>query len=179
MAAAPIAALTVHRATARAIAVRVTMVRVGAAAMIAAHAAMTIARDDPQGPQAMIFEADRSRATVVHAGATAMTARGALLARHRDRPKTVRAGGPPLFPPGLREELRLTDDQNKQLDDLRSEIHAKIEKILTSDQRALLAQAHRRGPGGPPDRPDRRRRPRRAIPTKRDDDDGYYFGREP
>jgi Spy/CpxP family protein refolding chaperone len=56
--------------------------------------------------------------------------------------------------------LNVTDDQNKQLDELQKEVDAKLAKILTDDQQAQLKQMRNRGPGGrngfgppPPGRP--------------------------
>jgi hypothetical protein len=51
---------------------------------------------------------------------------------------------------GLRDRLKLTDEQKKQLDDLQKEVDAKLGKILTDDQKKELENARQRGPGGRP-----------------------------
>lgn len=81
------------------------------------------------------------------------------------------AGGPPLLPPFVRDELELTDDQEKQLDQLRDEVRGKIEKILTEEQREQLPKLLRRGPGGPPDGPPRG--PRRGPPPRDEDEEDF------
>ena len=62
--------------------------------------------------------------------------------------------GPPrpgtIFPMFLRDALKLTDDQKKQLDDLQKDVDAKLDKILTDDQRKQLKEMRPpRGPGSP------------------------------
>jgi hypothetical protein len=65
------------------------------------------------------------------------------------------AGGPPqpgrIFAPNVLESLALTAEQTKQLDDLQKEVDAKIDKLLTDDQKKQLQQMRDRGPrgGGP------------------------------
>ena len=50
----------------------------------------------------------------------------------------------------LQTALKLTDDQKKQLDELQKDVDAKLDKILTDDQKtAAQGNAPRRGPGGP------------------------------
>jgi len=55
-----------------------------------------------------------------------------------------------LLPPRVREQLNLTDDQQKQVTALEAETKAKLEKILTADQMKQLQQMRppRRGGGG-------------------------------
>jgi hypothetical protein len=63
-------------------------------------------------------------------------------------------GGPPgfelgkLLPPFVRDELELTDDQEKQIVALEQEVKQKLEKILTAEQKKKAASA--RPPMGPP-----------------------------
>ncbi len=61
-------------------------------------------------------------------------------------------GGPPqpgqILPPMLRQRLGLTADQQKQVDALQKEVDAKLDKILTSEQKQQLKQMRERGPGG-------------------------------
>jgi len=69
--------------------------------------------------------------------------------------------GPPrfelgkLFPPHVRDELQLTPDQAKQLAELEQDVRARLEKILSADQKKQIEEM---GPppkkGPPPDRPD-------------------------
>ena len=57
-----------------------------------------------------------------------------------------------LLPPRAVEQLKLTDDQKKQVTDLEAEVKAKIEKILTPEQLDQLKQMRppmRQGQGGP------------------------------
>jgi hypothetical protein len=70
--------------------------------------------------------------------------------------------GPPkpgtILPPFAVDALKLTDDQKKQLDDLQKDVDAKLDKILTADQKQQLKDLRPpRGPGGPggPDGPGR------------------------
>ena len=53
-----------------------------------------------------------------------------------------------VMPDALREQLKLTDDQKKQMDDLQKEVDAKLDKILTDDQKKQLKEMRDRGPGG-------------------------------
>lgn len=60
-------------------------------------------------------------------------------------------GGPPwrpgqILPPFLIEGLNLSSEQRKQFEELQKDVDARLEKILTSDQRGML---RRIGPGGP------------------------------
>lgn len=71
-------------------------------------------------------------------------------------------GGPPrpgeVLPPPVQDALQLTDDQKKQLAELQKETDAKIDKVLTEDQRAEFKRMREGnvtfvrpgGPGGPP-----------------------------
>ena len=60
-------------------------------------------------------------------------------------------GGVHLIPPFVRDNLNLTDDQQKQIADLEKETTDKLMKILTPDQQKQFKEARppRRGPGGP------------------------------
>ena len=62
-------------------------------------------------------------------------------------------GGPPMpgqiLPPFLQEQLKLTDDQKKQLDALQKDLDAKLDKLLTDDQKKMLKEMRERGPGRP------------------------------
>ena len=61
-------------------------------------------------------------------------------------------GGPPqpgqILPRMLRQRLALTAEQEKQVDALQKEVDAKLDKILTSEQKQQLKQMRERGPGG-------------------------------
>ncbi len=65
-------------------------------------------------------------------------------------------GGPQmgvLMPDFIQEDLNLTASQKKQVADLQKEVDAKLEKLLTADQRKMLKEMKdnqgRGGPGGP------------------------------
>ena len=73
-------------------------------------------------------------------------------------PGGVFPGGPGGFfgpPPGeilplpLQDQLRLTDAQKKQLADLQKEVDAKLDKVMTEEQRKQFKEMKDRGPGGP------------------------------
>ncbi len=53
-------------------------------------------------------------------------------------------GGPPqpgqILPPFLRDELKLSDEQRKQLDDLQKQVDQKLSEILTEAQRRQLQE---------------------------------------
>ncbi len=49
-------------------------------------------------------------------------------------------GGPRLLPPGAAEALKLTAEQQKQINELEADIKAKLEKILTPEQMDQLKQ---------------------------------------
>ena len=63
-------------------------------------------------------------------------------------------GGPPryelgqVFPPPLVDELKLTPEQEKELDAIKKELKAKLEKLLTADQKKTAENFRPRGPGG-------------------------------
>jgi Spy/CpxP family protein refolding chaperone len=67
-------------------------------------------------------------------------------------------GGPPRFqlghvlPPFVREELELTAEQEEQIEALEKQVKAKLEKILTAEQRKKLKSI--RPPGPPPGGPE-------------------------
>jgi hypothetical protein len=54
-----------------------------------------------------------------------------------------------VLPPHLRDELDLTEEQDKQLDELEKDVKDRVLKILTADQKKKLREL-RRGPGGSP-----------------------------
>lgn len=53
-----------------------------------------------------------------------------------------------ILPGPLQDMLRLTDEQKKQVAELQKEADAKVEKILTEDQRKQLKEMRDRGPMG-------------------------------
>ena len=61
-------------------------------------------------------------------------------------------GGPPrpgeILNPMLQDRLNLTDDQKSKLADLQKVVDAKLETILTAEQKAQLKEMRDRGPGG-------------------------------
>jgi hypothetical protein len=61
-------------------------------------------------------------------------------------------GGPPqpgqILAPMFRQRLEITPQQEKELDALQKEVDAKLEKLLTADQRQQLKEMRERGPGG-------------------------------
>jgi hypothetical protein len=58
-------------------------------------------------------------------------------------------GGPgQILPPFLQQELNLTPEQTKKIEALQKEVDAKLEKILTDDQKKQLKEMRQRGPGG-------------------------------
>ncbi len=55
-----------------------------------------------------------------------------------------------LLPPFMKDELKLTADQEKQLADLEKDVKERLTKILTPEQRKQLETMRPpRGPGGP------------------------------
>src|SRR5436190_52189 len=59
-------------------------------------------------------------------------------------------GGVHVIPPFVRDNLNLTDDQQKQIADLEKETTERLMKILTPDQQKQFRDARPpRGPGGP------------------------------
>lgn len=61
-------------------------------------------------------------------------------------------GGPPapgtILPPFLQDELRLSEEQKKQLSDLQKEVDTKLGQILSREQRQQLSEMANRGPRG-------------------------------
>jgi Spy/CpxP family protein refolding chaperone len=60
-------------------------------------------------------------------------------------------GGPQIgqiMPTFVQEQLKLTDAQKKDLEAIQKEIDAKIEKMLTDDQKKTLKDLKERRPGG-------------------------------
>jgi Spy/CpxP family protein refolding chaperone len=61
--------------------------------------------------------------------------------------------GPPkmelgqVFPPQLLQELKLTEAQKKELDAIQKELKAKLEKMLTAEQKKTIENFRPRGPG--------------------------------
>lgn len=53
-------------------------------------------------------------------------------------------GGPPrpgqILPPPVRDQLELTDAQKKQIDELQKDIDTKVAKLLTPDQKKIMAE---------------------------------------
>jgi EF hand len=54
-----------------------------------------------------------------------------------------------VLPNFLQDQLNLTDAQKKQVADLQKDVEAKLDKILTTEQKARLKEMLDRGPGGP------------------------------
>lgn len=88
-------------------------------------------------------------------------------------PQDGRRGAPPRFelgrvlPPPLREQLELTEEQSRQLAELEKDVKAKLERILTPEQRKKLSRqgppqgsTGDNGPGGPPTDAGERGRPK-------------------
>jgi hypothetical protein len=75
------------------------------------------------------------------------------------RPDGPPGGPPPRFelgrvlPPHLRDELDLTDEQEKQLDELEKEVKERLLKILTAEQKKKLRDLRRTPPPPPPPPP--------------------------
>ncbi|QVL32634.1 hypothetical protein KIH39_01570 [Telmatocola sphagniphila] len=71
----------------------------------------------------------------------------------KDDKKGDKKGGPPryklgeLFPPHVAEELKLTAEQEKKIADLKAEVKAKLEKILTPEQVQILENFRPGRPG--------------------------------
>jgi Spy/CpxP family protein refolding chaperone len=102
----------------------------------------------------------------VRFGLAALTFSAGLIMACSAQQPSSRKGSPPewnpvhVFPPDVRDSLHLTEEQEKQIDDLEREIRGRIDKILTAQQRRILSEARPRrgpggpgGPGGPPDGP--------------------------
>jgi Spy/CpxP family protein refolding chaperone len=73
-----------------------------------------------------------------------------------------------FLPPPLRDDLKLTPEQDKQVDALEAELRDKLMKILTPEQQKQLKEFRRGGPGGPsgrgPGRPGEGRPPQEGRP---------------
>ena len=90
-------------------------------------------------------------------------------------PPPDRPPGPPpgrfvpgrLLPERIRDELDLTDEQQKQLTDLEKEVKERLLKNLTAEQKKKLDELRKRGPGAPPPPPP----PEREAPPKPPDRD--------
>jgi hypothetical protein len=54
-----------------------------------------------------------------------------------------------VLPVFVQEQLKLTDAQKKDLEALQKDVDAKIEKLLTDDQKKAYKELKERGPGGP------------------------------
>lgn len=72
-----------------------------------------------------------------------------------------------VIPPFVRHGLNLTEDQRNQIGEIESNARARLEKILTPEQRDQFMELLERGPqGGPmpggPDGPPDDERPRRS-----------------
>lgn len=74
--------------------------------------------------------------------------------------REVRGGGPrprrpglgSVLPPFVRERLKLTEEQRKEIADLEADVKARLTKILTAEQCKQVEEILRKGP---PDRPGR------------------------
>ncbi len=83
-------------------------------------------------------------------GFAALTISAGLIMACNAQPPGDRKGPPPqwnpvhLFPPDIRESLNLTEQQEKQIDDLEKEVRGKVDKILTAQQRKILSEARPR-----------------------------------
>ena len=62
-------------------------------------------------------------------------------------------GGPPplgqIMPAFVQDQLKLTDAQKKDLDAMQKDVDAKIEKLLTDEQKKAYQEMKDRGPGRP------------------------------
>jgi Spy/CpxP family protein refolding chaperone len=60
--------------------------------------------------------------------------------------------GPPqpgqILPTFMRDQLKLTDEQKKKVDELQKEVDDRLAKILTDEQKKQLKEMRERGPGG-------------------------------
>jgi len=93
------------------------------------------------GPDATVFEITPEKKTVwkfVNPGGNMLDFLGMMSAM--PRPGDVLA-------PFVRDQLKLTPDQRKQVDELQKDLNAKLDKILTEDQRKQF-QGLRNSPGG-------------------------------
>ena len=55
-----------------------------------------------------------------------------------------------IMPPFLVDQLKMSDEQKKALADLQKDVDAKMDKLLTDDQKKQLKEMQDRGPGGFP-----------------------------
>jgi YHYH protein len=84
--------------------------------------------------------------------------------------------GPPPFelgkvlPPFVRDELELTEEQQKQIADLENEVRMKLQKILTKDQQKRIQEMSGKGPKGPPDGKGKDKGPKGPPDGKEKDD---------
>lgn len=78
-----------------------------------------------------------------------------------------------VMPEFVAQQLKLSDDQKKQMADLQKDVDAKLEKILNEEQRTQLKQMKERGPGGrgPGGFPGRPEVPGGNPPPKKDPND--------
>jgi len=53
-----------------------------------------------------------------------------------------------VMPTAIQEILKLSDDQKKQVSELQKDVDAKLDKILTDEQKTQLKQVKERGFGG-------------------------------
>ncbi len=56
-----------------------------------------------------------------------------------------------VLPTPLKEQLKLSADQESQLNELESEVRGRLDKILTADQKRQLDEMRERGPVRPPE----------------------------
>jgi spore coat protein H len=54
-----------------------------------------------------------------------------------------------ILPAPIQNALRLTEEQKRQFAELQKEVDARVEKLLTEEQRRQLKEMRERGPGGP------------------------------
>ena len=54
-----------------------------------------------------------------------------------------------ILSPFMQEQLKITDEQKKQLDALQKDLDAKLDKLLTDDQKKMLKEMRERCPGRP------------------------------
>ncbi len=61
-------------------------------------------------------------------------------------------GGPPrpgqILPPMLRQRLAISPQQEKEINALQKEVDARLDKLLTAEQKQQLKEMRERGPGG-------------------------------
>jgi Spy/CpxP family protein refolding chaperone len=54
-----------------------------------------------------------------------------------------------ILPSFMQDALKLTDEQKQKVADLQKDVDAKLDTILTAEQKDQLKQMRERGPGGP------------------------------